>query len=91
MKKKVYVLAVLSAALSIIPFLHSSNRIKAAQLWIPKLLTSAVAPLLAVFSGLGALFALIRRDWKLLGIAAFSIGLMTGFVRRVTRSHTGFA
>jgi acetyl esterase/lipase len=91
MKLIFYILTFLSAVLSIIPFLRSSKRIRAAQLWIPKLLTAAFAPLLGVFSALGALFALMRRDWKLFGVAVFSIGLVMGFVRRVTRSHDGFS
>src|SRR5262245_12534863 len=60
--------------------------------WGPKLLASALAPVLAVLGGVNAWSGLVRRDWLSLGLGCLGAAIATKHVIEVTTSDVdGFA
>jgi acetyl esterase/lipase len=60
-------------------------------LWPFKLTGGALAPILGLVSGLGALIGLARRDWKMAGAGAAGAALAAQFLQDVPSSEEGFA
>ncbi len=60
-------------------------------LWPFKLTGGALAPILGLVSGLGALIGLARRDWRMAGTGAAGAALAAKFLQDVPGSEDGFA
>jgi acetyl esterase/lipase len=60
-------------------------------LWPFKLTGAALAPILGLISGLGALVGLARRDWKMAGAGAVGTLLAAQFLQDMPSSEEGFA
>ena len=84
------VLTILSAYLSLLPFLKPRDRSIKTLMWIPKLFAGALAPIHAIICGLGALVGLLRRDWKLATAGLIGTGLAVKFIEEVPESQAQF-
>jgi acetyl esterase/lipase len=84
-------LTYLSALLASVPFFKSDNLTVRALLWPFKILAGALAPVLGLVSGLGALLGLARRDWKLAGAGLAGAGLAVRFLQDLPDSAAAFA
>jgi acetyl esterase/lipase len=91
MKKTLKILTYLSALLSIAPLLRPVDTSAKVILWVPKLLGGALAPILGMISGFGALTGFTRRDWKLAGVGFLGAGLAAKFLGDIPRSEDQFA
>lgn len=60
-------------------------------LWPFKLTGAALAPILGLISGLGAVAGLARRDWKMAGAGAVGTVLAAQFLQDMPSSEEGFA
>jgi acetyl esterase/lipase len=90
MKKAFTIISILSAILSVFPFLRSKNRDITVFLWLPKLLAGAFALWLALVGVVSVLYGWMRRDYKLAQIGSLGAALSLLHIRRVTRQHDGF-
>jgi acetyl esterase/lipase len=59
-------------------------------LWPFKLTGAALAPILGLLSGLGALVGLARRDWKMAGAGAVGTALAAQFLKDIPSSEDAF-
>ena len=90
MKSIISFLTYMSALFSIVAFLRPRNLSVEALLWIPKLLAGALSPILGVFSALGVLWGVTKRDWKLTGTGILGIGLVAKLMNDIPGSHEQF-
>ena len=90
MKKAFTAISILSALLSIFPFLRSRSRDITVFLWLPKLLGGALSLWLAMVGVISAIYGWMRNDRRLSHIGALGASLSLLYIRRVTRQHDGF-
>jgi acetyl esterase/lipase len=79
-----------SAGLSLLPFLNSKNRERAAMLWLPKLLAGAFSTILLVFATIGSIYGRLSRKRALRLSGLLGMGLSLTYIAHVTRRHEGF-
>jgi acetyl esterase/lipase len=87
LKLLTYLSVILGALLFIRPKDSSINTL----LWIPKLISSAMSPILGFAGGLGVLLGLMRRDWQLTGTGLLGAGLAARFIADIPASSDQFA
>ncbi len=91
MKKKFYILSIISFIFSIFPFLKSKNRTVTTLLWLPKLLSGAFSLWLALFGLMGTVYGAMRRDLRILYTGSVGAILSLAYIRQVTKGHNGFS
>ena len=90
MKTLLKILTYISAFFSLLPFLKPQDRSQKTLLWVPKLVSGAFSPIHAIICGLGTLFGLVRRDWKLASAGLIGVGLSVKFIEEVPDSEPQF-
>lgn len=91
MKTLVTILTFVSALLSFVALLRPPDTARALFSWLPKLLGGALAPILGIVSGIGALFGLARRDARLATTGIVGAGLATRLLSDVACARGDFA
>jgi len=90
MKKAFSIITIISAILSVFPFLRTKKRDIAVFFWLPKLLSGAFAFWLVLVGVVSALYGWMRRDRKLIQFGSLGALLSLAYIRKVTRQHDGF-
>jgi len=83
-------LGLMTAAAGLLSWADLRGHTSAVLLWGPKLLTSALAPWLALLGAVLAALGLRRGDWLVLGAGLAGAALTASYSARVTAPHAGF-
>lgn len=91
MKKTLKLFTYLSAVLGVLLFLRPKDSAANTLLWMPKMISGALSPILGVTGLMGALLGLVRRDWKLAGAGLLGAGLAARFIADIPTAEDQFS
>jgi acetyl esterase/lipase len=90
-KAALKLLTYLSAVSGMLLFIRPRDSAVNTLLWIPKMLSGALSPILGIVAGLGALLGLSKKDWKLASVGVLGAGLALRFIGDIPNASDQFA
>jgi len=81
-------LSILISALTFILYYRPRHTFTTISLWTPKLLSGALAPIMAIISAMIGIYGFFKRDWGLAGVGAANTALNAYHVQDIARNRS---